>query len=64
MIPSLLDNQEQAMPDSTVPAPIAAETGVTILTTADQAAIRDYALAEKSAAPRRAYRSDFAAFTT
>jgi len=52
------------MTDSTLPAPIDAETGVALLTAADQAAIHDYALAEKSAATRRAYRSDFAAFTT
>lgn len=40
-----------------------AVTSGTALTQADQAAIHDYALAEKSAATRRAYRSDFAAFT-
>ncbi|MGI4807390.1 MAG: site-specific integrase [Janthinobacterium lividum] len=40
-----------------------AVTPGTALTQADQAAIHDYALAEKSAATRRAYRSDFAAFT-
>ena len=38
-------------------------TSGTALTQADQVAIQDYALAEKSAATRRAYRSDFAAFT-
>jgi len=51
------------MTDSTLIAPIDAETGVAVLTAADQAAIHDYALAEKSIATRRAYRSDFAAFT-
>ena len=51
------------MSDSTLPAPIDARTGVVLLTDADQAAIHDYALAEKSIATRRAYRSDFAAFT-
>ena len=51
------------MLDSTLPAPIDARTGIVLLTDADQAAIHDYALAEKSAATRRAYRSDFAAFT-
>jgi len=40
-----------------------ATLGAVTLTIADQAAIHDYALAEKSAATRRAYRSDFAAFT-
>ena len=51
------------MPDSTSPATIDAKTGIVLLTVADQAAIHDYALAEKSAATRRAYRSDFAVFT-
>ena len=51
------------MSDSTLPATINAQTGVAVLTAADQAAIHDYALAEKSAATRRAYRSDFTAFT-
>lgn len=51
------------MPDSTLPTTVTSETGVSLLTAADQAAIHDYALAEKSAATRRAYRSDFAAFT-
>ena len=51
------------MTDSTVPATIAPKSGIALLTAADQAAIHDYALAEKSAATRRAYRSDFAAFT-
>ena len=52
------------MSDSTLPTRTSPEIGVALLTAADQAAIHDYALAEKSAATRRAYRSDFAAFTT
>ncbi|MGI4793468.1 MAG: tyrosine-type recombinase/integrase [Janthinobacterium lividum] len=51
------------MSDNTLPATIDPQTGVALLTVADQAAIHDYALAEKSPATRRAYRSDFAAFT-
>ena len=50
------------MSDSTLPTTTSPETGVALLTAADQAAIHDYALAEKSPATRRAYRSDFAAF--
>jgi len=51
------------MPDSLPALSISPETGIALLTAADQAAIHDYALAEKSAATRRAYRSDFAIFT-
>jgi len=41
-----------------------ASLGAVTTTAADQAAVHDYALAEKSSpATRRAYRSDFAAFT-
>jgi len=50
--------------DGTLPAAIDARTGIVLLTDADQATIHDYALAEKSAATRCAYRLDFAVFTT
>lgn len=50
------------MAESALPATIDAETGVAVLTPADRAAVHGYALAEKSSATRRAYRSDFAAF--
>jgi len=52
------------MPANAAPATIDPGTGIVLLTAADQAAIHDYALAEKSAATRRAYRSDFAIFNT
>ena len=52
------------MTDSTLPVTIDPKSGIALLTAADQAAIHNYALAEKSAATRRAYRSDFTAFTT
>ena len=42
---------------------LVASGSVVILEAGDAAAIHDYALAEKSPATRRAYRSDFAAFT-
>ena len=55
--------QAVRMPDHTLPAPIAASTTVA-LTAADETAVHGFALAEKSAATRRAYRSDFAIFST
>jgi len=51
------------MPDSTLPTQIDPKIGIALLTAADQVAIHDYALAEKSPATRRAYRADFAIFT-
>ena len=51
------------MSDHTLPAPIAALTTAVALTAADEAAVHGFALAEKSAATRRAYRSDFGIFS-
>ena len=46
------------MTDRTLPAQVATSTAVT-LTAADEAAVHGFALAEKSAATRRAYHSEF-----
>lgn len=51
------------MPDNTLPAPIAASATAVTLAAADEAAVHGFALAEKSAATRRAYRSDFGIFS-
>ncbi len=52
------------MTDSTPPATISITTTATVTLAAnDEAAVHGFALAEKSAATRRAYRSDFAVFS-
>jgi site-specific recombinase XerD len=51
------------MPDGTLPATTSASTQAIALRPADEAAVQSFALAEKSAATRRAYRSDFAVFS-